>query len=386
MNSETRTDTGGVNRSMRYEPSRTFETDLAECRALLSTGSRTFYAASFLLPRRIREPASALYAFCRLADDVIDLGPSSSAGLSELQHRLECAYAGRPLDIAADRAFAETVARFDIPRAIPDALLEGFAWDADGRSYENLADLLAYATRVAGTVGAMMALLMDRRSETDIARATDLGIAMQLTNIARDVGEDARAGRLYLPRAWMRESRLDPDTWLENPVFNAELASVIARLLATADALYVRSGAGIARLPADCRPGIYAARYLYAEIGHEVQRQGCNSISRRAVVPTVRKLQLLGKAVAATPLWRAEVKSAAVAEAAFLVSEAARHPLAGHRGATPVLDAPWWDVRGKALVLLEILERIERREMRARDERARSRPSSSLSFPMEAQP
>lgn len=378
--------TGGVNRSMRYEPSRTFETDLAECRALLSTGSRTFYAASFLLPRRIREPASALYAFCRLADDVIDLGPSSGAGLSELQHRLECAYAGRPLDIAADRAFAETVARFDIPRAIPEALLEGFAWDADGRRYENLPDLLAYATRVAGTVGAMMALLMDRRAEIDLARATDLGIAMQLTNIARDVGEDARAGRLYLPRAWIRESGLDPDAWLKNPIFSAEIASVIARLLATADALYVRSGAGIARLPADCRPGIYAARYLYAEIGHELRRQGCNSIAHRAVVPTGRKLQLLGRAVAATPLWGADVKSGAVAEAAFLVHAAAHQSKSGPRSAAPMLDAPWWDVRGKALVLLEILERIERREMRAREERGRARSSTSLSFPLEAQP
>ena len=381
-----RAETGGVNQSMRREPSRTFDTDIAECRALLSTGSRTFYAASFLLPRRIREPASALYAFCRLADDAIDLGPSSSAGLCELQHRLDCAYAGRPLDIAADRAFAETVGRFDIPRAIPEALLEGFAWDADGRQYETLADLLAYATRVAGTVGAMMALLMDRRSDNDLARATDLGIAMQLTNIARDVGEDARAGRLYLPRTWMRETGLDPDAWLKNPVFNAQIAGVVARLLDTADALYVRSGAGIARLPADCRPGIYAARYLYAEIGHEVQRQGCNSISRRAVVPTGRKLQLLGKAVAATPMWRSDAASGAVAEAAFLVSAATRQPRSGHRGAAPVLDAPWWDVRGKALVLLEILERIERREMRARDERVRSRSAASLSFPMEAQP
>ena len=87
----------------------TYDADLAACRALLSTGSRTFYTASYLLPRRIREPASALYAFCRLADDVIDLGGDGVAGLDELKDRLNRAYEGAPRNIPADRAFATTV-------------------------------------------------------------------------------------------------------------------------------------------------------------------------------------------------------------------------------------------------------------------------------------
>src|SRR5262249_40851906 len=134
--------------------------DLRACRALLRQGSRTFFAASLLLPKRVRDPASALYAFCRVADDAVDTGCRGNA-LVHVNQRLELAYAGRPLASPIDRAFADVVARHAIPRALPAALLEGLEWDAAGVSYETLADLEAYAARVAGTVGAMMAILME---------------------------------------------------------------------------------------------------------------------------------------------------------------------------------------------------------------------------------
>ena len=175
--------------------------DMAACRALLKGGSRTFHAASKVLPRRVSDPAIALYAFCRLADDAVDLGDNRAAAVERLKERLDRAYRGQPMDQAADRAFADVVARFSIPREVPEALLEGLAWDAEGRRYETLPELYAYAARVAGTVGAMMTLVMGQRTPEIVARACDLGVAMQLTNIARDVGEDARAGRLYLPLA-----------------------------------------------------------------------------------------------------------------------------------------------------------------------------------------
>lgn len=268
--------------------------DLAACRAMIREGSRTFFAASKLLPRRVREPAITLYAFCRLADDVIDRGGDASDALVRLRERLERVYDGRPLPFAVDRAFADTIARFAIPQALPEALLEDFAWDAAGRRYEDIADLTAYAARVAGTVGAMMSLLMGVRSPDVIARACDLGVAMQLTNIARDVGEDARAGRLYLPRQWLCEAGIDPPVWQAKPVFSEALASVIERLLRTADWLYERARPGVAGLPRTSRPGMHAARLLYAEIGRELERRGCDSVSRRAVAPFSRKIGPLG--------------------------------------------------------------------------------------------
>jgi phytoene synthase len=122
---------------------------------------------------------------------------------------------------------------------------------------------------------------------------------MQLSNIARDVGEDARAGRLYLPQDWLRAAGIDPDAWLAHPSFDPALAGVVQRLLYRADQLYRRADAGIAALPRACRPGIGVARHFYAEIGQQVARQGYNSVGRRAVVPPARKLQLLGRSLSA---------------------------------------------------------------------------------------
>ena len=256
-------------------------------------GSKSFFAASRVLPQRVRSPAIALYAFCRLADDAIDLNTDKHGAMIELRSRLEHIYAGNPYSVAADRALSEVVSQFSIPVTLPAALLEGFEWDAQVRRYETIDELYGYGARVAGAVGAMMALIMGTRNPDALARACELGVAMQLTNIARDVGEDAAAGRLYLPLAWLREEGIDPEAWLRNPKFNEGVASVVARLLKAADDLYTRAGQGIAALPRDCRPAIKAARLIYAEIGREVQRAGMDSVSRRAVVSSRRKSWLL---------------------------------------------------------------------------------------------
>jgi phytoene synthase len=332
--------------------------DLAACTQLLRGGSRTFYAASLVLPQRVRQAATGLYAFCRLADDAIDLDEGRVDALARLRARLDCAYDGRPMPIAADRAFADVVARYAIPRSLPEALLEGFEWDAAGRRYEDLAALQAYAARVAGTVGAMMALLMGVRDSSVAARACDLGVAMQLTNIARDVGEDAQAGRLYLPQQWLREAGIDPDAWLTQPMFTPALGSVIERLLRAADALYERAAEGIAKLPLSCQPGMHAARLLYAEIGHELVRRGLDSVSRRAVVPVGRKARRLAGALAATALPRQINSAAPLPETHFLVEALAElSALAVMPG--PV---PWWNLYDRGLWLIDLFERLERRD------------------------
>jgi len=280
------------------EPLQSTHGDDPSLRELMRGGSKTFFAASLLLPARVRAPATALYAFCRLADDAIDFGVDKAAALAGLQQRLDAIYAATPLPIEADQALAGVVKTHGVPRELLDALLDGFLWDAQGRRYQTLADLQAYGARVAGTVGAMMALIMDTRDCAALARACELGVAMQLTNIARDVGEDARAGRLYLPLQWLREAGVDPDAWLRAPVFDGSIASVIDRLLRAADDLYERADSGIAALPRDCRPAIRAAQRVYAEIGRKLRQQGLDSVSRRAVVPSSRKLVLIARASA----------------------------------------------------------------------------------------
>ncbi len=270
--------------------------DYEACEELMRGGSKTFFAASRLLPSRVRGPAIALYAFCRVADDAIDFSDDRVSALAGLNERLRRVYAGDPMAYVPDRALAVVVREFDLPLELVAALLEGFEWDAEGRRYETIEDLQAYGARVAGSVGAMMAVVMRTRGEQALARACDLGVAMQLTNIARDVGEDARFGRLYLPLSWMREAQLDPDSWLKNPVFDARIASVIDRLIKAADVLYQRSEHGIGQLPWDCRPAIRAARLVYAEIGRELEKAGLDSINHRAVVSGKRKLALLARA------------------------------------------------------------------------------------------
>lgn len=306
------------------------EADLAHCRAAIRTGSLSFHAASRLLPAEVRDPALALYAFCRLADDAVDEGTEKTAAVLTLHDRLELAYAGTPRNAPADRAFAAIVDDFGMPRALPEALLEGLAWDARGDRYDSLSDVRAYSARVASAVGAMMCVLMRVRDADALARACDLGVAMQLTNIARDVGEDARAGRLYLPLDWFAEAGLDPDAFLADPRATAQIRAMVRRLLAEARRLYLRSEAGIARLPMPARAGIWAARLIYDGIGREVARAGYDSVTIRARTGSGFKARCLaiahlrGAAGLVMPV-PALVHAAPLPETAFLV-EAAKAP------------------------------------------------------------
>jgi phytoene synthase len=350
----------------RLEPSERFAcpADVAHCRQLLRVGSRTFFSASLILPAELRTPSAGLYAFCRVADDAVDQGHDGAAALSRMRARLERVYRGQPEDHAVDRVFADTIVRSSIPLAIPQALLEGFAWDVERRRYETLAELECYAVRVAGTVGLMMAILMGVRDRATLADACDLGVAMQLTNIARDIGEDARNGRLYLPLAWLRHEGIDPDLWIARPEHTPALGRVVARLLDVADMLYAAAEPGISALPASCRPGMRAARFLYAEIGREVARRGFDSIHQRAVVSWQRKARILADAlVVRSPRYAAPAR-VPQPEADFLIDCAAEcggaRPAPTHESSSE--RSRWPRIDDRIIWLIDLFERLERRE------------------------
>ena len=351
--------------------------DHAACAMLLRGGSKTFQAASFALPAEARRAATALYAFCRQADDAVDLGEDSAAELAALHSRLDLIYARTPLPVAADRAFAEVVASYSIPRDLPAALLEGFAWDLERRPYETLADLYAYAARVAGTVGAMMAVIMGARDEAVLARACDLGVAMQITNIARDVGEDARRGRLYLPREWLAAEGVDADAWLAKPGFSAAIGRVVERLLVHADQLYDRAAVGITALPVGCRPAMHAARLLYREIGNEVRRRHLDSVSGRAVVSWARKSRLLAAASVAATRRFGDMPRDELAETRFLVAAAAR----AFPPPTPPSAEDLVGAEGRMVWLVDLFTRLEQEERETASRRSRREAGDSLAVP-----
>ncbi|MFN3609806.1 MAG: phytoene/squalene synthase family protein [Hyphomonas sp.] len=325
--------------------------DIAECTRLIREGSKSFHAASLILPSDVRQAARALYAFCRVADDRIDEGRDPSAALEGLRRRLSNAYARRPDDNAVDRMFAWVIARYAIPRAIPEALLEGFAWDAEGRFYRSFEDLKAYAVRVAGTVGVMMALVMGERRPEALGRAIDLGIAMQLTNIARDVGEDARAGRCYLPEDWLAEAGISREALIAAPYPDARVRALVQRLLEAAEPFYASGLAGTGYLRSDCRAAIRAAGLIYKDIGREIEANAWDSVSRRAAVSSHRKLYLAARAVSLKP--HATGRQVTEPAGQFLIRAVNLRAIPGRPGAAPLAGWPW---------VMDLFLKMERRQ------------------------
>jgi len=315
--------------------------DLEVCQSLLREGSKSFHAASLLLPRRMRAPAAAVYAFCRVADDAVDLSAEPGPALDALYGRLRRAFAGAPDDDPVDRALAAVSALYGLPIEAFEGLLEGFAWDVAGRRYETFGDLRAYCVRVASTVGVMMTVLMGVRRERTLWRACDLGVAMQLTNIARDVGEDAREGRVYLPEVWLREVGMTADDLVARPVFSPEVGFLVRRLLIEAEGLYARADAGIDKLPRDCRTAIRAARLIYADIDRAIVDAGYDTVSRRAYTSASRKAWLALRSVPAALRPTREMSLAPpVPEASFLIDAVVDAGLSGTDGPPGTASPP----------------------------------------------
>jgi phytoene synthase len=292
---------------------------------ILKEGSKSFSAAAKLLPKRIRPAATAIYAFCRIADDAIDDADQADDALERLTDRLDRIYSRDPIPHPVDRGFFQAVTTYGIPKSIPLALFEGFAWDRQNRHYETIRDTLDYCARVASTVGAMMTLLMGARQPRVVARACDLGLAMQLTNICRDVGEDAENGRVYLPRQWLAEAGVDPDALLTDPQFSPALGQVVEQVLGLAATYYQRADIGIRQLPRDVRLAIRAARLIYEDIGRAIAKNRYDTVSTRAYTTKSRKVWLCLRALGAR-YWRSAPNDAlADPSVAFLVEAVVDH-------------------------------------------------------------
>ncbi len=262
-------------------------------RDVIRRHSKSFSLAARLLPPVERRRAEALYAWCRAADDAVDHATNAEAAvdaLEKLRNGVEAVYAGRPVTGPAE-ALRIVVDECAVPKEYPLEMIAGFEMDATGTVYQTTDDLLLYCHRVAGVVGLMMCHAFGVSDDAALPHAADLGTAMQLTNIARDVAEDWSRGRLYIPELWLTDAP-QPGTKLDD----VALAPAIRRLLSLADQYY-RSGAmGLKYLSPRCRLAIRVAALVYSEIGREVARRGYRANGPRAFVPKWRKAILVAQA------------------------------------------------------------------------------------------
>ena len=266
----------------------------AQSREAIQKGSKSFAAAAALFDAETRADAEMLYAWCRHCDDVIDgqtLGHGMSpvedapARLAALYAQTRAALAGEPPADPQFAAFQAVAQRRQIPERYALDMIDGFAMDVEGRRYQTLDDLLDYCWGVAGVVGTMMALVMGTKPDAlpTLRRAQDLGLAFQLTNIARDIVEDARNERFYVPRAWLAEFDVS-ETAVADPAHRAAVAIMAERLVAAAEPYYASARWGLRDLPVRCAWAIAAARGVYRQIGLDVVREGDKAWDERVVV------------------------------------------------------------------------------------------------------
>ena len=272
-------------------------------------GSLSFFLASRLAGARLRLGLMVLYSWCRYCDDAVDAGDQRelierrSLAVDELRRETWAAMHCKSLQQteAQGAAFAMAAFRwlaqcYRIPDHYPQELLAGMDMDVAGQVYKTFDDLRLYCYRVAGVVGLMFSHLAGVSDEAALKHAADLGTAMQLTNIARDVLTDVGLGRVYLPHDWLAEEGLKPED-VGDPANRAALVRVVERLLAAADGYYESGESGLHYLPMRASLAAGAARFIYAEIGRLVRERGVMAWDTRAVVTLRRKLVLVIKAV-----------------------------------------------------------------------------------------
>ncbi len=287
---------------------------IEHCRVILEQGSRSFAKAASLLDPTIRAGSYQLYAWCRYCDDVID-GQTMGHGqqiidpaeqqkqLTILWSETEAAYRGKPTSDLVFQGIARVVRQHGIPPDLPFELLRGMGMDIEGRQYETLEQLRVYCYHVAGVVGGMMARIMGVRDEATLQRAEDLGTAMQFTNISRDVIDDARIGRVYLPLGWLREAGLAAAD-VGRPEHRGAVAAIVRRLLDEAEHYYRSGDDGIDHLPFRCAWSITAARGIYSDIGAVIRSRGTEAWDRRAMVSGGRKGFLMSRSLLETAIRR----------------------------------------------------------------------------------
>jgi phytoene synthase len=263
----------------------------AACREITRAASKTFYLASLFLAAEKRRAVWAVYAFCRTADDIVDRAGTAGnrlAAIDDLERKLVAASAGRasePIFIA----YADAARRFDVPLEPALALLRGGRMDVTVRRYATYDELCDYCYLVASTVGLLVSPILGYSSPESLEYGVLLGRAMQLTNILRDVGEDALMGRVYLPAEDLERFGYSEGRLFEQAV-DANFVELMRFEIGRVRALYAEAEPGIAMLSADSRYTVRLALSLYRRILTAIELNDYNVFTRRAFVPLRSKI------------------------------------------------------------------------------------------------
>ncbi len=275
-------------------------------KASIDRGSKSFALASKLFANQPRERVWMLYAWCRQCDDLADgqehghgmsATPASEKTIALMRMLTRRAMGGEQTGKPAFDAMGVVAQECRLPNDLADDVIDGFALDAKKWRPQSENDLYQYCYHVAGAVGCMMAIVMgvSPRDHETLDRACDLGLAFQLSNIARDVAEDAAAGRCYLPADWLAEMRIDPDD-IMNPARRDALVQLVARLCDLAEQYEASARVGAAQLPFRSRWAILAAAGIYGDIARAVRRSNGGSLDQRIITSKAAKVRWILKA------------------------------------------------------------------------------------------
>lgn len=260
------------------------------CRAITRQHSRSFFFSTQFLPKEKRQGVRALYAFCRTSDDAVDMATEDPArSLAEWVRKARRAIP--PADNPVLLAWHDTRTRYHIPNALVDELLAGIAMDLTINRYATFSDLWIYCYRVASVVGLLSMCILGSAPGAE-SYAIKLGVALQLTNILRDVGEDARRGRVYLPEDELAWFGLTPEDILAG-VCDERFRAMMRFQIARTHRLYEESWPGIATLSPDSRLAVGVASQVYRAILHQIVRNDYDVYTRRAHLSLSEKLILL---------------------------------------------------------------------------------------------
>ncbi len=265
----------------------------SESHEVMKKHAKSFTLASMFFTPQVFEAATKIYHWCRYCDDAIDEAVGDPRPiLEELLRSTRAIYDGSQHKLAAPFAvMKEVVEEFHIPSHYLFELLEGMRMDIDKSRYENLQELELYCFRVAGTVGLMMTHVMGLFHLRSLPLAVELGHAMQMTNIARDVKEDLGRGRIYLPQDWLEAFEITDPMQKSEQTFQ-----VVQKLLLNAEAHYRSAERGLLDLPFRCAFAVRVALELYREIGRKILSLGPEALQRRVVVSKSKKFVLVLKA------------------------------------------------------------------------------------------